>query len=114
MGVLIETSVLTGHEGGTLDLDRMAAERIGERGDLPRAHAELGAELAGRGAPMGTHDLWIAATAVARGLDLVTLNAREYQRVPGRVVEVWGQDPSCPGAAPPPGPGDLSRSQGPP
>ncbi|MEX2530557.1 MAG: PIN domain-containing protein [Gemmatimonadota bacterium] len=138
MGVLIDTSVLIGHERGSRDLDRMQEERIGERADVPfflsvitvsellhgthrartrvqrarrrafvegvidafpllqidlmtaRAHAELGAELTGRGTPIGTHDLWIAATAIARGLDLVTLNAREFERVPGLVVEVWG------------------------
>lgn len=137
MGVLIDTSVLIGHERGRCDLDRIGADRFGERADLPfflsvitvsellhgahrardrvqmarrrafvegvidafpllpidlmtaRAHAELGAELAGRGASIGTHDLWIAATAIARGLDLVTLNAREFARVPGLVVEVW-------------------------
>lgn len=54
-----------------------------------RVHAELGAELAGQGTPIGTHDLWIAASAVARGLSLVTSNAREFERVPGLVVEVW-------------------------
>lgn len=54
-----------------------------------RAHAVLGAELAGQGTPIGTHDLWLAASAVARGLSLVTLNAREFQRVPGLVVELW-------------------------
>lgn len=60
--------------------------------DLPtaRAHAELGAELADAGRPVGTHDLWIAATAVARALRLATLNRREFGRVPGLEVEVWG------------------------
>lgn len=60
--------------------------------DLPtaRAHAELGAELADAGTPIGTHDLWIASAAVARALHLATLNEREFGRVPGLEVEVWG------------------------
>lgn len=60
--------------------------------DLPtaRLHAELGAGLAEAGTPIGTHDLWIAASAVSRGLRLVTLNAREFERVPGLRLEVWG------------------------
>ena len=59
--------------------------------DLPvaRVHAELWAELAAAGTPVGAHDLWIAATAVARGLALATTNLREFERVPGLVVEGW-------------------------
>ncbi len=54
-----------------------------------RTHAELGAELADLVTPIGTHDLWIAATALARGLDLATLNARDFGRVPGLRVADW-------------------------
>ncbi|MDT8369745.1 MAG: PIN domain-containing protein [Longimicrobiales bacterium] len=63
----------------TLQIDLMTA----------RTHADLGADLAANGTPVGTHDLWIAASAVARGLSLVTLNLREFERVPGLEVEVW-------------------------
>jgi len=61
--------------------------------DLPtaRLHAELGSELTTEGTPIGTHDLWIASSAVARGLRLATLNARDFGRVPGLEVEVWGE-----------------------
>lgn len=55
-----------------------------------RVHAELGAELARTGRPIGSHDLWIAAAAVGRGLALATMDVREFERVPGLVVEVWG------------------------
>ena len=34
-------------------------------------------------------DLWIAATARAKGDVIVTNNVREFQRVPGPVVEDW-------------------------
>lgn len=59
--------------------------------DLPtaRAHAQLWADLASRGAMIGPHDLWIAAACVAHGLSLATRNAREFDRVPGLVTEVW-------------------------
>lgn len=48
-----------------------------------RMHAELWAELARGGTTIGAHDLLIAATAIAGGDALVTLNQREYARVPG-------------------------------
>jgi tRNA(fMet)-specific endonuclease VapC len=59
--------------------------------DLPtaRAHAELWAGLAAAGTPVGAHDLWIAATAMSRGLIIATANRREFDRVPGLVVESW-------------------------
>jgi len=59
--------------------------------DMPtaRAHAELWAGLSAAGTPVGAHDLWIAATAVSRGLSLATANRGEFARVPGLVVEDW-------------------------
>ncbi|HSS77658.1 MAG TPA: PIN domain-containing protein [Thermoanaerobaculia bacterium] len=38
---------------------------------------------------LGPHDLWIAATAIAHGLTLVTANLREFRRVAGLTVEEW-------------------------
>jgi tRNA(fMet)-specific endonuclease VapC len=66
--------------------------------DVPtaRVHAELWAGLATAGTPVGAHDLWIAATAVSRGLSLATANRREFMRVPGLVVEDWLQAPESP------------------
>ncbi len=55
-----------------------------------RTHARLWADLAGRGEGIGVHDLWLAAVCVGRGLTLATGNAREFRRVPGLDVEVWG------------------------
>jgi len=54
-----------------------------------RAHARLWAGLAAEGRMIGPNDLWLAATAVARGLTLVTANGREFSRVPGLDVHVW-------------------------
>jgi tRNA(fMet)-specific endonuclease VapC len=54
-----------------------------------RIHARLWADLAAAGTPVGPHDLWLAATAVSHGLALVTVNVREFGRVPGLTVEAW-------------------------
>jgi len=35
------------------------------------------------GTPIGAHDLWIAATAIAHGLAVVTANLRDFSRVRG-------------------------------
>jgi len=56
-----------------------------------RAHAQLWAELAAVGQMIGAHDLWLAATCVAYGSTMVTANVREFARVPGLAVEVWGR-----------------------
>ncbi len=48
-----------------------------------RRHAELWAECARRGAGIGAHDLLIGATALAQGYRVATLNAAEFERMPG-------------------------------
>ncbi|HEX9269545.1 MAG TPA: PIN domain-containing protein [Candidatus Limnocylindria bacterium] len=50
---------------------------------VARVHARLWADLAGRGAMVGPHDLQIAATAVALGWELATLDRVAFSRVPG-------------------------------
>lgn len=50
---------------------------------VARLHAEIWADLASRGQPIGSHDLWIAATAIAHDRTLATGNARDFARVPG-------------------------------
>src|SRR5262249_24521918 len=55
-----------------------------------RAHAQLWAALATAGQTIGPHDLWLAATFLAYGFTMVTANVREFARVPGLAVEVWG------------------------
>jgi tRNA(fMet)-specific endonuclease VapC len=58
---------------------------------VARAHAEIWAELESKGNPIGAHNLWIAATAVGHGMDVVTANASDFERVPGlAVVPVGG------------------------
>jgi tRNA(fMet)-specific endonuclease VapC len=53
-----------------------------------RVHARVWSELASAGVTIGPHDLIIAATAMARGWAVVTMNARDFSRVPG--LEVRG------------------------
>ncbi len=52
-----------------------------------RVHADIWSDLADRGQPIGAHDLWIAATALANGLGVATRNSHHFDRVAGlRVV----------------------------
>jgi tRNA(fMet)-specific endonuclease VapC len=48
-----------------------------------RQHAHLWATLSEAGRVIGPHDMLIAATALARGDELGTLNEGEFGRVPG-------------------------------
>jgi tRNA(fMet)-specific endonuclease VapC len=56
-----------------------------------RAHAQVWAELRKAGLMIGPHDLWLAATCLAHELTMVTANLREFERVPGLVVELWSE-----------------------
>jgi tRNA(fMet)-specific endonuclease VapC len=51
-------------------------------------YGELHRYLRTNGLLIGANDLWIAATALAHEMALVTRNVREFQRVPG--LEVLG------------------------
>jgi tRNA(fMet)-specific endonuclease VapC len=54
------------------------------------AHAgAIRADLESAGAPIGHYDYLIAAQARRRGAALVTLNQREFERVPGLLVVNW-------------------------
>ena len=53
---------------------------------VARVHARLLARLLDAGQAIGVNDLQIAATALAHGYDLLTLNLRDFERVPGIVV----------------------------
>jgi tRNA(fMet)-specific endonuclease VapC len=58
------------------------AEDAMHAGDI-RAHLES------KGTPIGHYDCLIAAQARRRGAALVTLNVREFSRVPGLIVADW-------------------------
>ncbi|MDQ3696036.1 MAG: type II toxin-antitoxin system VapC family toxin [Chloroflexota bacterium] len=51
-----------------------------------RVYAKVYAELRSAGRPIGGFDLQIAATALATNCAVVTLNVREFSRVPGLTV----------------------------
>ncbi len=55
------------------------------------AHAAgmLRSLLRGRGRPIGSYDLLIAAQAMARGWTVVTNNMREFNRIDGLRCEDW-------------------------
>ena len=50
---------------------------------------DIRAVLARNGTPIGPYDVLIAAQARRRGAALVTLNRREFERVPGLIVTEW-------------------------
>lgn len=54
-----------------------------------KAYGPLRAELERRGTPIGALDTLIAAHALALGATLVTHNLREFERVPGLLLENW-------------------------
>lgn len=64
-------------------------------GDLPFTRqtsvfaADIRSELERAGKPIGAMDILIAATALERGLKLVTGNVREFSRVDGLKVSSW-------------------------
>jgi tRNA(fMet)-specific endonuclease VapC len=54
--------------------------------------AEQFTRLQDAGTPIGANDLWIACHALAEDANLVTHNAREFERVVGLRVEDWVRD----------------------
>jgi tRNA(fMet)-specific endonuclease VapC len=54
-----------------------------------RAHARLWAELAFKAQGVGAHDLLIAATAMARGLQVITRDERSFPKIPSLSVVRW-------------------------
>lgn len=65
-----------------LPFDNRAAYHFGHiRADLYRS-----------GQPIGPYDMMIAGQARAMGLVLVTNNVREFERVPGLILEDWSRE----------------------
>ena len=54
-----------------------------------RIHAEVLAGMKKKGNMIGTQDLWIGCSAIARGMVLATCNMKDFTRIPGLVVEDW-------------------------
>jgi tRNA(fMet)-specific endonuclease VapC len=53
------------------------------------AYGQIRATLEQQGRPIGANDLLIAATALSRGLTLVTHNTGEFSRVNGLLLDDW-------------------------
>lgn len=51
-----------------------------------RVHAQLWVALTATGQTIGSHDMLIAATALAYDYAVLTMNARAFRQVPGLVV----------------------------
>ena len=75
---------------------QLLEEFLGDRFKMPlfdvsdaREAAEIRANLESKGTPIGHYDHRIAAQARRRGAALVTLNRREFERVPGLIVTDW-------------------------
>jgi tRNA(fMet)-specific endonuclease VapC len=51
--------------------------------DTARIHARIWAEMTARGRGIGAHDLIIASTAVEHGLEIASLNVRDFRGIPG-------------------------------
>jgi predicted nucleic acid-binding protein len=58
--------------------------------DEARAYARLSAALAARGETVDVLDAFVAATALARGYRVATVDARDFLRIPGLQVLLWG------------------------
>ena len=76
---ILATLLARGFEQPAFDLEDAA-----EAGDIR-------AGLEAKGAPIGPYDVLIAAQARRRGAILVTLNLREFERVPGLIVTDWAE-----------------------
>jgi tRNA(fMet)-specific endonuclease VapC len=55
--------------------------------EIARMYAELWAYLDRQGNRLSVHDLIIGATALTRGDAVLTLNRRDFDKIPGLVVE---------------------------
>ena len=57
--------------------------------EVARVHATLGAQLSRTDAPVGAHDLMIAATALHLGYRVATRDRRSFHLVEGLEVAYW-------------------------
>ena len=64
--------------------------------DVARVFGLVASDLGRRGATIGAHDTWIAATALRHNLTVVTANVRHFEYVDGLAIRRWwnvGEEP---------------------
>ena len=54
-------------------------------------YGKICAYLQSQGTPIGPLDMLIAAHALAESLTIVTNNVKEFERVPGLIIENWSE-----------------------
>ncbi len=54
--------------------------------EIAKVHARLIADVLAQGTPVGTEDLFIAATALHFGFPIFTANPKDFEKVPGLEV----------------------------
>ncbi|PIU38199.1 MAG: VapC toxin family PIN domain ribonuclease [Piscirickettsiaceae bacterium CG07_land_8_20_14_0_80_44_28] len=57
--------------------------------NVAKHYADIRADLAKKGTPIGNNDLWIAAHARALGHTIVSNNIKEFERVENLKLENW-------------------------
>jgi len=80
-------------ERNLADIEAMAARLEVVPFDNKAAYhfGQIRAELYRTGQPIGPYDMMIAGQARAMGLILVTNNVKEFERVPGLLLEDWSK-----------------------
>ena len=81
-------SVLKRLEQAVLRGDRIVVSAV-TYAEMRFATTEIKVALRMAGTPIGPNDTAIAGHAIAAGAILVTNNTREFERVPGLVLEDW-------------------------
>lgn len=91
-GELVLGAEKSQHREASFDILKRIREIIpvlGMDDDTGSHYGAIRGSLEKQGMPIGPNDLWIAAHARSRGLNLVTNNTREFQRVPDLALEDW-------------------------
>ena len=81
-------------ERNLADIEAMAArlEVLPFDNEAAYHFGQIRAALYRAGQPIGPYDMMIAGQARARGLILVTNNVKEFERVPGLLIEDWSEE----------------------